>query len=176
MNRRSHNPETSETGRDEELRARGMGPGATLGFLFLRDGRREGRVVADLLAWAELFRDLGAGPEGRDAIVRLFSYLLKVAPNLSLKDLTEQVKRAIPERNDVVSTLAEKLIEEGERKGLEKGLEKGRKDTVRRLIELKFGGLGGRAMSRIEAADEAELSCFIERVLTATSVEEVLGE
>ncbi|HEY5958358.1 MAG TPA: Rpn family recombination-promoting nuclease/putative transposase, partial [Polyangiaceae bacterium] len=96
---------------DEELRDRGMGPEATLGFLFLRDGRREGRVIGELLAWADLFSDLDASPEGRDAIVRLFSYLLRVAPNLRLKDLAEQVKRAIPERNDVVSTLAEKLIE-----------------------------------------------------------------
>ncbi|HEY5960406.1 MAG TPA: transposase, partial [Polyangiaceae bacterium] len=79
-----------------------------------------------------------------------------------------QVKRAIPERNDVVSTLAEKLIEEGEKKG--------RTDTVHRLIELKFGALGRQAIARIEAADEAQLSRFMARVLTATSVEEVLGE
>ncbi|HEY5960405.1 MAG TPA: hypothetical protein VIV60_27820 [Polyangiaceae bacterium] len=67
-----------------------------------------------------------------------------------------------------MSTLAEKWLEEGEKKG--------RKETVRRLIELKFGALGGQAIAQIETADEAQLSSFIERVLTATSEEEVLGE
>ncbi|HEY5961242.1 MAG TPA: hypothetical protein VIV60_32015 [Polyangiaceae bacterium] len=71
-----------------------------------------------------------------------------------------------------MSTLAEKWLEEGEKRGLEKG----RKDTLRRLIELKFGPLGGQAVARIEAADESHLARFMERVLNATSVEEVLGE
>jgi predicted transposase/invertase (TIGR01784 family) len=169
---------------DEELRARGMGPAATLSLLFLRDGRREGRVVAELLAWADLFRNLSASPEGRDALLRLFSYLLMVAPNLGLEDLAQQVQRAMPERNDVVSTLAEKLIEEGEKRGLEKGrqeglqtgLQTGRKEAVRRLIELKFGAIGAQAIARIEAADEAQLARFMERLLTAASVDVVLGE
>jgi predicted transposase YdaD len=174
---------------DEDLRMRGLGPAATLSLLFLRDGRREGRVVTQLRAWSDMLRDLSASPVGRDALLRLFSYLLMVAPSLALEDLAEQVQRAMPERNDVVSTLAEKLLEEGEKRGLEKGLqtglekgretglreglEKGRKETVRRLIELKFGALGSQAIDRIEAADEAQLASFMERVLRATTVEDV---
>jgi hypothetical protein len=152
---------------DEELRARAMGPAATLAFLFLRDSRQEGLILAELIAWADLFRDLDATPDGRRAMMQLFSYLLRVAPNLGLKDLAEQVQRAIPERNDVVSTLAEKLIEEGEKKG--------RRGTVRRLVELKFGALDNSSVARIEAADETALERYVERVLTATSVEDVLG-
>lgn len=161
---------------DEELRARAKGPAATLAFLFLRDGRREGRILGELLAWADLFRDLDAAPDGRRAMLRLFSYLLRVAPNLGLIDLAEQVQRAVPERNDIVSTLAEKLIEEGEKKGLEKGRKEAYRELVRRQIELKFGALDRDTIARIDAASEAALTRYIERVLTATSVEGVLGE
>jgi hypothetical protein len=47
---------------DEELRARAMGPAATLDFLFLRDGRREGRILEELVVWADLFRAVLALP------------------------------------------------------------------------------------------------------------------
>jgi hypothetical protein len=47
---------------------------------------------------------------------------------------------------------------------------------VRRLIELKFGALNADALARVEAADEAQLTSFMERVLTASSVDAVLGE
>jgi len=161
---------------DAEIRGRAMGPAATLAFLFLRDSRREGCVLAELLAWADLFRALDVIPEGRRAILRLFSYLLKVAPNLGLKELAEQVQRAIPERNDIVSTLAEKLLEQGEKKGLEKGRTEGYRALVRRLIELKFGTLDCVTIARLESADEAALERFSERVLTATNVDEVLGQ
>src|SRR5512145_518170 len=153
---------------DQELRARAMGPAATLAFLFLRDSRQEGRILAELIAWADLLRDLDATPDGRRAMMQLFSYLLRVAPNLGLKDLAEQVQRAIPERNDVVSTLAEKLIEEGEKKGRKEAY----RALVRRQIELKFGALDNSSIARIEAADETALERYVERVLTATSVED----
>jgi hypothetical protein len=119
-----------------------------------------------------LLRAVLATPNGQRANLQLFSYLCRVAPNLSRAELAERLQRAIPERTDIVSTLAEQWIEEGEKKGLKKG----RKETVRRLVELKFGPLDAAAIARLEAADEAALSGFIERVLTATSVGEVLGE
>jgi flagellar biosynthesis/type III secretory pathway protein FliH len=111
-------------------------------------------------------------PDGQRAILRLFSYLSRVAPNVDPKDLTERIQRAIPERNDIVSTLAEKWLEQGEKKGRNEG----RRETVRRLVELKFGVLDASAVAQLEAADDAALSRYIERVLTATSVGEVLGE
>jgi hypothetical protein len=161
---------------DEELRARTMGPAATLAFLFLRDGRREGRILAELLAWADLFRAVLATPNGQRAILRLFSYLSMVAPSLGPEELAERIQRAIPERNDIVSTLAEKWIEEGEKKGIEKGRQEAYRELVRRQIELKFGALDSVTIGRLESADEAALACYIERVLTATSVDGVLGE
>ncbi len=58
---------------DEELRARAIGPAATLAFLFLRDSRREGRILAELLSWADLFHAVLAAPNGQRAILQLFS-------------------------------------------------------------------------------------------------------
>jgi hypothetical protein len=164
---------------DDEIRGRAMGPAATLSWLFLRDGRREGRIIGKLVSWADLFRALDSVQNGRRALLQLFSYLSMVAPSITPGEFIEQVQRAIPERNDIVSTLAEQWMEQGEQRGINKGRVEGRlvgrRETVRRLIELKFGSLGSEAVTQIESADESALDRYTERVLTATAIEEVLG-
>jgi predicted transposase YdaD len=158
--------------RDEALRARAMGPEATLGFVFLRDARRRGRILDELAKWADQFGFLNATLEGQRAILQLFSYLLIVAPNLDFEELTRRVHQAIPETENLVMTLAEKLIKQGRQEGRQEGY----RTLVRRQIELKFGTLGPDALTQLDAADEATLIRYSERVLTAMSVEGVLGE
>lgn len=89
-------------------------------------------------------------------------------PNIGRSEFVAQVQSTILERNDIVSTLAEQWMEEGEKRG--------RQSIVRRQIELKFGPLDSRGMSRLDAADDVTLERYAARVLTATSVEEALGE
>ncbi len=169
---------------DEELRGRAMGPAATLGFLFLRDGRRGQQILEELMAWADLLRPLAATESGRRALFRLFSYLPMVAPNINPSEFVQQVQRAIPERNDIVTTLAEQWMEQGEKRGLERGIVQGvalgrlegERSLVRRQIELKFGPADSRTLSLLSSADDATLERYAERVLTATSIDEVLGE
>jgi predicted transposase YdaD len=155
---------------DEALRARTLGPQATLGLVFLRDGRRKGRVLKELANWADLYRTLLATPEGQRAILQLFSYLSMVAPHLDLEEFIQQVHQDIPETETLVMTLAEKLLKQGRQEGRKEGSS----SIVRRQIELKFGPLAPSDLARLDAADEAALARYADRVLTATSVEDVL--
>lgn len=152
---------------DVDLRGRSLGPGALLGLLFLRDGRREGRILAELEDWADLSRALLATPNGQRAIVQLFGYLTMVAPNLDRSDLEERVRQVIPETEELVMTLAEQLIQQGQSQG--------KRGLVRRQLELKFGALPTDAVSRLDSADESTLEQYAERFVTATSLSEVLG-
>jgi hypothetical protein len=184
---------------DAKLRARALSAAALLALLFLRDGRRENRVLARLLDWADLFRRLSRSRNGQRAIIRLFSYLYAVAPNLDLPRLRKKVRQVIPEKEDLMSTLAERLREEGRTEGLEKGLEKGlkkglkkgategaskaRKEAlarqrtlVRQLLQLKFGTLHSKVSTHLDSANETTLERYIKRVITCNSVAEVLGE
>lgn len=61
----------------------------------------------------------------------------------------------------------EKLIEEGRQQG--------HRQTLTKLLRLKFGDVSADDIERIEHADEAELDEYISRVLTADSVAAVLG-
>ena len=156
---------------DQEIRHRGLSPRAMLGLVFLRDGRREGRILDELEDWVVEIRALLATPDGQRAIRQLFSYLFRVTPNLDRSDLEEKVRRIIPETEELVMTLAEQLIQQG----LSQGLSQGKRVVLRRQLELKYGDLPADTISRLDAADESALERYAERFVTATSLSEVLG-
>jgi predicted transposase YdaD len=125
-----------------------------------------------------------ATPEGQRALQQLISYISVVTPELDFEKLSQHIRNAVPELEELVMTLAEQLIlkgrqegrQEGELKGRQEGEHQGYRKLVRRLIELKFGNLDADALARLEAADETKLVRYGERVLTATSIEDVLRD
>ena len=66
--------------------------------------------------------------------------------------------------------LGQKLFEEG----LEEGVERGERATLSRLLTLKFGPLPNWAEERLQASSAEALQRALERVLTGTTLEEVL--
>jgi len=76
-------------------------------------------------------------------------------------------------------TLAEQLKQQGREEGLSQGRLHGllrQRGLVRRQLELKFGALPADALSRLDAAEEAALDRYAERVITAQSRVEVLRD
>ncbi|MGC4066746.1 MAG: DUF4351 domain-containing protein [Polyangiaceae bacterium] len=69
-------------------------------------------------------------------------------------------------------TLAQKLRQEGRQEGRQEES----RNVLSRLLELKFGPLDADHLARINAANKPTLDRYIERVLTATSVREVLRD
>jgi hypothetical protein len=159
---------------DGELRARGLSARAALGVLFLRDGRREGRLMVSMALWQDLLWELWNSPNGRRALEQLFGYTLQVTPNLDRSELQEKVRRVIPEAEELVMTAAEKLIEQGRAEGISLGLSRQR-NLLRRQLELKFGALSADAIAQLESADEPTLERYAERVITATVWSDVFG-
>jgi predicted transposase YdaD len=73
----------------------------------------------------------------------------------------------------------EEGLEEGIEKGIEKGIVKGRVEgeatLLLRLLERRFGPLPAATRQRIAASDADTLLLFGERVLDASSLDEVFG-
>lgn len=82
-----------------------------------------------------------------------------------------------------MSSIAERLIQEGMEKGLEEGLKEGlkqgRRDALRailaRQLRARFGALSPDLERQLAEATENRLDRWIDRVLTATSPEDLLG-
>ena len=75
---------------------------------------------------------------------------------------------------------ADSLLMRGRKEGREEGREEGRREERRALVirqlTLRFGELPAAVRSRLDAADADQLSTWAERLVTASSLEEVLGD
>jgi hypothetical protein len=61
-------------------------------------------------------------------------------------------------------------------RGIERGLVRGRRELLLRLLGKRFGDLPESAVARVNAADAATLDVWGERLLAASTLEEVWGE
>ena len=75
-----------------------------------------------------------------------------------------------------MKTTADMLREEGRHRGRQEGRVEARRDTVQRLLRAKFGPLDAHLEARVAAAGGAELEQWLDRILTARSPSEVVGE
>ncbi len=75
-----------------------------------------------------------------------------------------------------MATLSERSRAEGMEKGVQQGMQQGKAAALEKLIALKFGELPGWAEERIRKAGLPELEEWLEAVLTADTLEAVLGQ
>ena len=74
-------------------------------------------------------------------------------------------------------TIAEELHQQGLQQGLQQGRQQGRAETLLKQITLKFGAPSAEhAAPIIEAATSEQLDRYLERILSAESIEELLAD
>jgi len=98
--------------------------------------------------------------------------------DLDLLSLDPATRRLARERSDAVKLYKLDLAAskaEGEAKGEAKGRAKGKADVLLKLLGLRFGDVPETSRARIEAAKPEQLDVWIERVLTAETLEQVLA-
>ena len=66
-------------------------------------------------------------------------------------------------------------MEQGRREGENNGLLRGQREIVLKLLRARFGELPEAAVARVNAADVAQLDAWIEQVLEAPTLADVLG-
>jgi predicted transposase/invertase (TIGR01784 family) len=138
--------------REEALRARAGPPMVPLTLLLLRSGRSEELAVL-LEVWRPLLSEVLASQEGREDVLTVIHYLLKVAVEAAHEALRRVLNSIAAEQQseDLMRTMGEALIEQGREQGREQGLREG----------LSKGLAEGRAKERAEA---------VLRILTAREV------
>jgi predicted transposase YdaD len=142
------------------------------------------RADADALLddWAARLRPLHDEPAGWSTLIAALCYLAQVSaiPKPHLAAAAD----VLPEpTKETFMTAAQEWMLEGMEKGLEKGREEGRQEgehtalvsTLAQLIRLRFRALPPEVTPRIEAASKAELQCWIERILTAETLDDLLA-
>ena len=171
----------------EEYVDKGGPVGAALAALMNRSARSPSRSLESLrvsMMWKVVESALDETSQG------LLIDLIQTYFPLSEKQ-QERYDRLVARKEnrkvqEVELTWAEKLEQKGLEKGLEEGREKGReegreeglltgkRETLLRLFSAKFGAVSKATTARVEAIDSVdELDALLERVLTATSPEDM---
>jgi predicted transposase YdaD len=141
--------------------------------------------LATLERWRDLLASLQGAPWGQLGFAGLESYLLHVT-ELTPEQLHTMFRRSLGTHDEFVST-AERLRREGQQAGeaigKELGKEQGRElgftqhaaETLRRLLQRRFGELPTTVQQRIAAATVAELDQWTDRLLDATTIADVFA-
>ena len=72
-------------------------------------------------------------------------------------------------------SIAQQWIDEGIEKGIEKGIPRGVRVTLRKQLRLRFPTVSEAALAQLDEADLPTLERWSERVLTASSVDDVFA-
>ena len=155
---------------DADLRARTqMTAGGRVAILSLKHGRDQVALRIRVLS------PDGRAPAARDVLVSVLRYILETsrADPATLRELlARQVGREAAEE---IMTTAEMLRREGEARGEARGELKGKRGTLLLLLRQRFGRLPAAAVARVNEAGTGELDAWSGRVLTASSLEDVLA-
>lgn len=155
---------------DAELESRALGLVPVLTLWALRDARSPVRLVRSIEHWATALGQLLAAPNGREALWTLFRYIAVVADESVTTTLAQALQTTQPQVKDALMTIAEKWIAEGEAKGRAEA----KTDTLRKLLALKFGPVPEAAARCIALGTERDADRWLERVLTAATLDAVL--
>jgi len=172
----------------------------TLTYLLLDESRHDMKgVSADNLAGAIFRLEQSNEPNDVRILVQELIKWLKAPAQTSLRRaFAVWIRRVLlpvrlpgqtlPEINDLMEVdamLAERVkewthewkqegIDEGMKKGINEGMQKGESSLLLRQMHLKFGVLNSDITAIIESANENQLLLWSERILSATSIEEIL--
>ena len=173
---------------DDDLASRSLANFAKVVLWLLRDGRSQ-RLLDRMPRWAKLLQGLPG-----DSLEAVVSYLTSLFEDdeLTWEKFRARLHTLAPEAEGEIMTLTEKWFQQGETKGREEGLEeglqkglqqgreqgleKGRVEMLAKLLTLKFGELSEAAQARLASAGSGEIEQWIERVLFAGTLEQVLDE
>ena len=156
---------------DEALHGRAMTALGRVALWCLRHGREPDELMARLRGWRDLLAEVRRAPNGREALYAIWQYIL---------DANDKQRRGVPQ--DVVARLMEAAGEEATEEIMsvadmlrEEGKREGEREMLMKLLRMRFGELSEGVVARIHAAGSRQLRRWAERVLTAGTLDEVLG-
>ena len=131
-----------------------------------------------------LLKDLPQQQSGLDYLHTVLRYLSRGTNKLSRTELNHAVQQTFARGEAIMSTIADEWIREGEQKGLlqgisqgiTQGISQGELAVLRRLMTRRFGPLPLWAEAKLNQAGQAQLEIWADRVLDATTLEDVFAD
>ncbi|MFV8751847.1 Rpn family recombination-promoting nuclease/putative transposase [Nannocystaceae bacterium ST9] len=165
---------------DDEIKAWSMSACHRLALWMLRDSRATQRLLDILPDWREHLDEAAHTAKGLEMLGVLFHYMMLVDEALSLTEFRAKIHQLAPAANEATMTLVDKLRAEGELQGRAEGKlqgrVEGRVELLMRQLALKFGEPSERERARLTRATLAELDLWAERILVASTLDELFAD
>ncbi|MCA9610439.1 MAG: Rpn family recombination-promoting nuclease/putative transposase [Myxococcales bacterium] len=157
---------------EAELLAR---PGTPIGRLvvWVLRAARAGHDPGLVDRWAEELNEAEAAGS-REALLHVVEYLVSLEEGAALFEALLRAPLSNEVQEGVMGTYQQKWFEEGEAKGRAEGEAKGRAEVLLKQLRLRFSELPVDVEKRVRAASIEELDRWVERVLSAESIADVL--
>jgi predicted transposase YdaD len=152
---------------DAALRAGQLTELARVTLVLLQRCRDAEDPIEILQAWTGTLAAVLGGTNGVEAIARVLRYISLTTP-VEADRLRDFAARIGPGAEEAFMTLGERLLEQGRTQG--------QAALLLRLLGRRFGPISAEAQARIEHADTSELETWGDRVLSAATLEELLGD
>jgi hypothetical protein len=120
-------------------------------------------------------------PNGLAALAQVLCYILRASETVNRDELRTLLLREIgPKTEEAIVTAGQQLINQGIEQGIEQGIQQGHQRGVRTvLLKQLRQRLGTQVDAQVEqrlaAASTEQLEAWTERVLSATSLGELLA-
>jgi predicted transposase/invertase (TIGR01784 family) len=164
----------------EVLRSRLAASALARATLFLLQRSRSAEdLLEELRQWASVLREVRAAPTGADDLVMLMVYT-QLTAEVEPAALRGLLRDTVGAEEEETMSAAEKLLAQiGPAKWLQKGRDEGRVEerveVLLRLLARRFGPLGPVVEQRVRTASVPEIDSFLDRVVDAATLDEVLG-
>lgn len=103
-----------------------------------------------------------------------FCYYLGSTTDIDDPVLTQILQQKLSiSGNDIMKTLADKWMEKGMQEGIQEGKQEAERKIVMNLLTLKFNNIDESTIKKVETAPSEQLIQWSERILFATTLDEV---
>ena len=158
---------------DDDLASRMARASVRLILRALRDARSSTDLARWLLDSVGLIHAVLAADGGKRVLMMLISYLYQVGDVDEPNAFLEAIRITMgDDMKDTAMTMEKRALARGKEQGLQQGLQQ----AVRRQMETRFGPLDPATIERIEHATTAELERWLDRILSAASVDELMAD
>jgi predicted transposase/invertase (TIGR01784 family) len=159
---------------DEVLRLRALTDLGRATLVCLARLRGAENVLEVLAQFADIFAAAANRSSPADAFGYVMNYIL-LATETPYEDIQPFFRDLGPAAEEAFMTTAQQLIEQGMLKGRAEGRAAGKAELLGRQLRLKFGKLPEWVSAQLSQATPEELDLFAERLLTATTLDEVFA-
>jgi len=156
---------------DDELREGAMRSAlARLVAMCFKHARTSADFVQILGRWRDVVREVARAPNGMAALAQVMRYILEVNEQVRPEALQALLEREIgPETKDTIVTAGQELIEQGRKQGIQA--------LLLRQVRRRFGAeVDLHVEQRIATASVEQIEIWSERVLTVSTLAEVLAD